>query len=97
MITGEADSTGEPEINDPLSVNRAGEVKKYIKKKSGSTFWSLGEGEDNPVASNEKISGRSRNRRVDIHFIPKFNFPCPLPPPPCEKEPCERTAKEKPL
>ncbi|HSC40068.1 MAG TPA: hypothetical protein VLD19_19425, partial [Chitinophagaceae bacterium] len=59
----------------------------------GSTFWSFGEGEDNPVASNENVSGRSRNRRVDIHFIPKFHLPVP-PKPKCPKEPCKEGPKK---
>lgn len=93
LITGEADSTGEPELNNPLSENRANEVKKYIKKASGVSLRSLGEGEDNPIASNENVSGRTRNRRVDIRFIPKFKIIPPPPPPPCEKEPCEDKKK----
>jgi len=93
LVTGEADSTGEPELNNPLSENRANEVKKYIKRASGVSLPSLGEGEDNPVATNENVSGRTRNRRVDIHFVPKFKPIPPPPPKPCEKEPCEKPKK----
>jgi len=68
-VTGHADSSGEPVVNDPLSVRRANEVRRFLRRQLGARITSHGEGEDTPFVSNETISGRSRNRRVDIVFV----------------------------
>ncbi|PSL43056.1 outer membrane protein OmpA-like peptidoglycan-associated protein [Chitinophaga niastensis] len=68
-LVGNADSSGEPVVNDPLSVRRANEVRRFLRTRLGSRISSRGEGEDNPAVSNETVSGRSRNRRVDILLV----------------------------
>ena len=93
LIEGNADSTGTREINDPLSRNRSNAVKKYLKNISGESFFAIGFGADLPISTNETISGRDRNRRVDILFFPKIVIKrpeCEHPPclPQCEHPPC---------
>ncbi len=68
-VTGHADSSGEPVVNDPLSVRRANEVRRFLRRQLGARITSHGEGEDVPFESNETVSGRDRNRRVDIIFL----------------------------
>jgi outer membrane protein OmpA-like peptidoglycan-associated protein len=69
-VTGHADATGEPVVNDPLSLRRANEVRRYLRARIGGRIPSHGEGEEMPIATNESVSGRNRNRRVDIIFVP---------------------------
>jgi outer membrane protein OmpA-like peptidoglycan-associated protein len=80
-IVGNADNTGGPEINDPLSVNRANSVRKYLASVTKGNYFPQGAGADQPITTNESVSGRSRNRRVDILFR-NSNPPPPPPPPP---------------
>ena len=84
LVEGNADITGTKEINDPLARNRANTVKKYLKSKSGESFPAIGFGADLPITTNENVTGRNRNRRVDILF-----FPPPIKKPVCEHPPCE--------
>lgn len=69
-VTGHADATGEPVVNDPLSLSRANEVRRYLRARIGGRIPGHGEGEEMPVTTNESVSGRNRNRRVDIIFVP---------------------------
>ncbi len=84
LVEGDADITGTKAINDPLSKNRANEVKKYLRLKSGESFPAIGFGAELPITTNENVSGRTRNRRVDILFFPPF-----IKKPVCENPPCE--------
>ncbi|WP_143305139.1 eCIS core domain-containing protein [Chitinophaga vietnamensis] len=72
-LVGNTDSSGEPVVNDPLSVRRAAAVRRYLSARLGSRISSRGEGEDNPAVSNETVSGRSRNRRVDMLLVSTVN------------------------
>ena len=66
-IAGYTDKTGTNAINDPLSVRRANEVKKYLTQKGvkeGSLI-TEGFGSDNPIEN--KIKSR-KNRRVEIYL-----------------------------
>lgn len=84
FVIGHADSTGEPVINDPLSANRANEVSKYLNSVAKGNYFIQGEGANRPAATNESISGRSRNRRVDITFSNPYidiDIPDPIPDP----------------
>ncbi len=66
LIMGNTDSTGGPIINNPLSVNRAKIVRNYLADVTGRKYAIEGEGQYMPVETNEIVSGRTRNRRVDI-------------------------------
>jgi len=65
---GNADSSGPPEINTPLSKRRAESVQAALAAASGVTATLVWHGEDVPVVPNDTADGRSRNRRVDIAF-----------------------------
>lgn len=67
IVQGHTDNTGREEYNKTLSERRAKTVADYIlpflnhDKLSYSGF-----GEKEPIASNDTLEGRRRNRRVDI-------------------------------
>ena len=68
IIYGYTDSTGNDAINKPLSEQRAAAVRSYLTSKglSNARFMTIGMGEEDPIASNETIEGRSENRRVEF-------------------------------
>lgn len=67
-IEGHADATGEPEINQPLSEQRALAVKKYLESKgvSPDRLEARGLGTSQPVDTNDTDEGRAKNRRVEF-------------------------------
>lgn len=70
-IFGHTDSTGSKARNQELSEARANAVKNYLVSKgvSASNLNAKGYGQDNPIASNNTVSGRSENRRVEVKLI----------------------------
>jgi len=68
-IIGHTDSTGPADYNQGLSVRRAQAVADYIIGEGidASIIDVSGEGESNPVASNDTREGRAENRRVEIN------------------------------
>ena len=68
-IIGHTDSTGPAEYNMGLSVRRAEAVRDYIVSEGidANIIDVSGEGENNPIASNDTAEGRAENRRVDIN------------------------------
>ena len=68
-IIGHTDSTGSAEYNMGLSVRRAEAVRDYIVSEGidANIIDVSGEGETNPLASNDTAEGRAENRRVDIN------------------------------
>ncbi len=71
-IEGHTDSTGEESYNQQLSERRAGSVGSYLASQgvSARRISTLGLGEKEPVANNSTQSGRSQNRRVELHLFP---------------------------
>ncbi|MDA2810508.1 OmpA family protein [Nocardiopsis sp. RSe5-2] len=71
-IEGHADSSGNDEINDPLSQDRAEAVRDALEERIGGDieYETEGFGSREPIASNETEDGRERNRRVTIS-VPK--------------------------
>lgn len=69
---GHTDSTGSDQYNQGLSERRSSTVANYLVTRgvSGTRIRSQGFGESMPVANNETIEGRSRNRRVEIKIVP---------------------------
>jgi len=67
FVAGYTDQTGTDAINDPLSVNRANSVKKYLISKGvkESNLVTEGFGSSNPIV--DKTKSR-RNRRVEIYL-----------------------------
>jgi outer membrane protein OmpA-like peptidoglycan-associated protein len=68
QIYGYTDSTGAAEYNLKLSDQRAASVKAYLASKGlvASRFVTTGLGIADPIASNESVEGRSKNRRVEF-------------------------------
>jgi outer membrane protein OmpA-like peptidoglycan-associated protein len=68
---GHADSTGDDiKINQRLSENRALSVRNFLHKEApGVKVVTSKCGELCPVATNDTVEGRSRNRRVDINVF----------------------------
>ena len=69
-IIGHTDNTGSEEYNMELSIRRAESIREHMVSEgvNASIINVYGEGESNPIASNETKEGRAENRRVDIHI-----------------------------
>ena len=71
VIKGYSDSLGSAGFNETVSGFRANAVKSYLIAKGISadqiTIRALGDSD--PIASNDTVSGRSKNRRVEIEFL----------------------------
>jgi OmpA-OmpF porin, OOP family len=67
-IEGHTDSRASDDFNFRLSERRANSVRDYLISQgvSSSSLSTRGNGESDPVASNETSEGRAANRRVDI-------------------------------
>jgi outer membrane protein OmpA-like peptidoglycan-associated protein len=76
-IVGHTDSTGNDAINDPLSVNRASSTRNYLTARgvSQGRIAINGQGSRQPIADNNTVEGRAKNRRVEI-FVAE---PAPAP------------------
>ncbi len=72
-IEGHTDSHGGDDLNQTLSQARAESVQQYMINAMRIPTYRLiatGYGETRPVASNETVAGRARNRRIDIVIKP---------------------------
>jgi outer membrane protein OmpA-like peptidoglycan-associated protein len=72
-IVGNTDNSGSREHNVDLSKRRADAVKSVLKLKYGfpdGRVRTVGNGPDQPVASNDTEEGRGLNRRTDIKVYP---------------------------
>lgn len=67
-VVGNTDSKGSDEYNQKLSERRAAAVGNYMIQNGvpASLIEAYGNGERNPVATNDTAEGRAQNRRVDI-------------------------------
>lgn len=68
VLEGHTDSAGAAELNQRLSKERAGAVKRVLVERFGiaaDRVETVGKGESEPVADNDKAEGRARNRRVE--------------------------------
>lgn len=74
-VVGHTDSTGAAEYNLTVSKKRAAAVAAYIEEQgiAADRITASGEGEENPIASNDTAEGRSQNRRVEA-TIPGFEY-----------------------
>jgi len=68
MIEGHTDNVGTEESNLTLSQHRAESVRTYLLQQGvdNNRLGVYGKGESSPVASNESVSGRALNRRVEV-------------------------------
>ena len=67
-LDGYTDSTGNPEANQKLSMDRANAVKDLLVKNGveESRISTKGFGETHPIASNATATGRAENRRTEM-------------------------------
>ena len=73
VVVGHTDSTGADEYNMTLSKNRAFAVTNYFTQTKGlasTRFTTNWFGEEQPIADNTTVDGRSKNRRVNIAIVP---------------------------
>lgn len=76
IIEGHTDAYGGDESNQKLSQTRAESVQQYMINAMRIPTYRLiatGYGETRPIASNETVSGRQRNRRIDIVIRPNLD------------------------
>lgn len=69
-VVGFTDNTGTEQLNQTLSEERAQSVASYLESHgvSASRVKTVGEGWNDPIASNETAAGRAQNRRVEIYI-----------------------------
>lgn len=70
-IEGYTDSDGSENSNQVLSANRSSAVKRYLVGKGvkADRIKTVGNGENDPIASNDTPEGKAKNRRTEIHII----------------------------
>jgi len=72
QIIGHTDSSGNDNINIPLSKNRAASVQYYLVEQGilNSRLAADGLGASQPVADNSTSAGKALNRRVEVFILP---------------------------
>jgi outer membrane protein OmpA-like peptidoglycan-associated protein len=67
-IVGHTDSAGGADLNNRLSLDRAVNVRDYLRNDGVDPAHMIvnGRGETQPIANNDTEAGRARNRRVEI-------------------------------
>jgi outer membrane protein OmpA-like peptidoglycan-associated protein len=73
LVAGHTDNVGGTEINMQLSMARAVAVRDWLMDAAdvpATRFAIQGYGATHPVANNDSVDGRARNRRVEITLIP---------------------------
>lgn len=70
-IEGHTDARGSANLNQVLSQKRADAVKEALIAQGvdAARITALGRGADVPVATNDSVEGRARNRRVEIILV----------------------------
>jgi outer membrane protein OmpA-like peptidoglycan-associated protein len=73
QLVGHTDSTGTPEANQTLSLDRANAVKDVLVTQgvAADRISTAGFGQDRPLASNDTEEGRARNRRLELNVTRK--------------------------
>ena len=71
-VVGHADAVGSDTYNQGLSERRASSVASYMVSRNvlPARLFVAGQGERQPIASNDTEAGRAQNRRVEIILRP---------------------------
>jgi OOP family OmpA-OmpF porin len=71
QLIGHTDSQGNRQANVALSLARANTVRIYLIEKGipAESLSSSGSGPDQPVASNDTVEGRAKNRRIEFRLV----------------------------
>ena len=70
-IEGHTDAAGDDQYNQALSLKRAEAVRSYLMANMAgdeARLQATGFGETVPLASNETVEGRAKNRRIDVRI-----------------------------
>lgn len=81
VVAGHTDNTGNPQLNQTLSLKRAEAVRNWMRDTGDvpeSCFAVQGYGESRPIATNDTTDGRALNRRVEISLVPQADA-CQIP------------------
>ena len=81
VVSGHTDNTGNPKLNQTLSLKRAEAVRDWMRDTGDvpeSCFAVQGYGASRPVATNDTPVGRAQNRRVEISLVPQADA-CQIP------------------
>ncbi|MDF7785865.1 OmpA family protein [Pantoea stewartii] len=81
VIAGHTDNTGNPQLNQTLSLKRAEAVRGWMRDTGDvpeSCFAVQGYGASRPIATNDTPEGRALNRRVEISLVPQAEA-CQIP------------------
>ena len=81
VVSGHTDNTGNPKLNQTLSLQRAEAVRDWMRDTGDvpeSCFAVQGYGESRPIATNDTPEGRALNRRVEISLVPQASA-CQIP------------------
>jgi len=81
VVAGHTDNTGNPPLNQTLSLKRAEAVRDWMRDTGDvpeSCFAVQGYGASRPVATNDTPEGRALNRRVEISLVPQADA-CQIP------------------
>ena len=71
-VEGHTDGTGAPEFNQWLGLERAESVRRYLHEHHRLPLHKISVisyGEEKPIAPNETLEGRSKNRRVVVRVL----------------------------
>lgn len=74
VVAGHTDNTGNPQLNQTLSLKRAEAVRNWMRDTGDvpqSCFAVQGFGQSRPMVANNTAEGRAANRRVEISLVPQ--------------------------
>ncbi|AFJ46256.1 OmpA family protein [Shimwellia blattae] len=81
VVSGHTDNTGNPQLNQTLSLKRAEAVRDWMRDTGDvpeTCFAVQAYGASRPVATNDTREGRALNRRVEISLVPQADA-CQIP------------------
>ncbi len=77
ILAAHSDNTGDELYNDRLTADRANAVDEFFFRLNNSAETGIipyGLGFDEPVAPNNSVADRAKNRRVEIYFVPTAEY-----------------------